>query len=315
MAADSGGGWNRPVSLFDWDPGDQSPFDYYRAMVEHPNFPQAARAIGVSAAETGRRADPVMRYICKDAGRYVAGLGAIWLDLSGGLTLPRLKDMCSRSRVLSPGRARSFLQYLLQVGFLETVRPGRAAVPAIYAPTPRFRAAWVEQLRGPVAAAALIAPQAAALLDLLDDPDICATFLRLQGGHLFDTTTTADYRGPVFDWFYSPLAGVQILSILIAGGQDGRFPSRTPAPLAINPLARELGVSRMHVKRVLLGATAAGLLTAHPGGAYALSEPADEHLRYIYAAQLITLLASVGRTFQLHGLASPESRAVKNVQL
>jgi hypothetical protein len=314
MAADSGGGWSSPVALFDWDPGDQNPLEYYRAMVAHPRFPEAARAIAVSAVETGRRADPVMRYICKDAGRYVAGLGAIWLDLSGGLTLPRLKEMCVRSRVLSPGRARSFLHYLQQVGFLETVSPGRAAVPAVYAPTARFQAAWVEQLRGPVAAAALIAPQAAVLLDLLDDPDICATFLRLQGGCLFDATTATAFEGPVFDCFYSPLAGVQILSILIAGGRDGRFPSRTPAPLGISPLARELGVSRMQVKRVLLGAAAAGLLTAHPGGSYALSEPADEQLRFFYAGQLITLLIALCRTLRLHGLAAATG-AVKNVQL
>lgn len=314
MAADFGGRWSRPNTLFDWDPGDQIPLEYYHAMVADPRFPAAARAIAAAAAETGARADPVMRYICKDAGRYVAGLAAIWLDLSGGLTLPRLKEMCGRSGVLSPGRARGFLQYLEHVGYLETVRPARAAAPAIYAPSARFRAGWLDQLRGPVAAAALIAPEAADLLARLDDPEVCATFLRLQGGCLFDSTTAAGFAGAVFDCFYCPLAGVQLLSVLIAGGEDGRFPSRTPAPLAINQFARDVGVSRMHVKRVPLGAVNAGLLMPHPGGAYALSEEADEPLRFVYAAQLIRLQIPIGRTLRMHAAGS-DGCAVKNVQL
>jgi hypothetical protein len=272
--------------LFDWDPGDQIPFEYYRAMIAHPRFAEAARAIGVSAAETGRRADPILRYICKDAGRYVAGLAAVWLDLSGGLTLPRLKEMCGRSGVLSPGRARSFLQYLQHVGYVEMVRPGRAATPAVYAPSASFRTAWVEQLRGPMAAAALIAPQAADLLDRLDDPDICATFLRLQGGCLFDSTTAAGFEGPMVDCFYSPLAGVQILSVLIAGGEDGRFPSRTPALLAINQFARagrfahayQAGVAGRRRRRPADAPSRRGLCPGGAGGrgaALHLRRPAD----------------------------------------
>ena len=291
-----------PVTLFDWDPGGDVPLEYYQWMIAHPRMPAAARALGVSSVETS--SDPVMRDICKDAGRYVAGLGMIWLDLTGGLTLPRLKDMCSRSRVLSPGRARSFLQYLHHVGYLELVRPARSVVPALYAPSARFRAAWTQHLRGPVAAAALIAPEASALLERLDDHAVCATFLRLQGGCLFDSTVTTGVGGSVFDAFYYPLAGVQVLSMLIAGGDERSFPSRRPVPLPINPTARQLGVSRMHLKRLLVHAVASNLLAAHPGGAYALLEPADEQLRFIYAAQLICLLIPIGRTLRAHGVAA-----------
>jgi len=300
MAADSGGDWRAPVTVFDWDPGGEVTFEYFRCMVEHPQFPAAARALGITSVETSR-GDRVMAHIARDAGRYVAGLLVMWLDLTGGLTLPRLKAACARSRVLSPGRARSFLLYLQHVGYLETVRPAQAAVAALYAPSARFRAAWIDHLRGPVAAAALIAPDAGVLIDRLDDPAVRTTFLTLQGGCLFESTAATALEGPVFDSFYYPLAGVQILSTLIAAGEEGRFPARTPVPLPISQVARELDVSRMHVKRLLLAAQAAGVLTAHPGGAYALAEPADEVLRFIYAAQLICLLIPIGRTLRQHG--------------
>lgn len=300
MTADAGGGRGDPTTLFDWDPGEQIPFEYYQSMIAHTRFPAAARALAVSSVETAQ-GDPVMRDICKDAGRYVAGLGMIWLDLTGGLTSPRLKQMCARSRVLSTGRARNFLQYMHQVGYLEMVRPARAATPAVFTPSSRFRAAWLQHLRGPVAAAAMIAPEAGPLIERLDDPAVCATFLRLQGAALFESTVEVGLDGPVIDAFYYPLAGVQVLSMLIAGGDDHSFPSRTPVPLAVNPIARQLGVSRMHLKRLLRHAEATQLLCAHTGGAYALQEAADAQLRFIYAAQLICLLIPIGRTLRLHG--------------
>jgi hypothetical protein len=296
-----------PLTLFDWDAGDPAALEHYQWMVAHPRMGAAARALAVSSVETSY--DPVMRDICKDAGRYVAGLGMIWLDLTGGLTLPRLKEVCARSRVLSPGRARSFLQLMHHAGHLQLVRASRAAAAGVYAPSAGFRAAWIEHLRGPVAAAALIAPEGRALLDRLDDPDVCATFVRLQGASLFETTANVGFAGPTVAAFYNPLAGVQVLSILIAGGDERSFPSRAPVPLPIAPTARRLGVSRVHLKRLLAHAVGAGLLVPHPGGGYALAEAADAELRFIYAAQLVSLLIAIGRTLRLHGLARASGAA------
>ena len=298
MSQEAGVERAQPMSLFDWDPGDEVPADHYARMIAHPAFPAAARALAAAALQT-TQGDPPMRDIAKDAGRYTAAHCAIWLDLTGGLTLPRLKDVCARSGMLSPGRARSFLQFLEHTGLIEMTRQGRAAAPALYAPTARFRAAWLDHLRGPIAAAALIAPEAAALLDRLDDPAVAATFLRLQGAGLFASTLQGrDLRGPVFEAFYFPLGAIHILSTLAAAGEGEVFPTHEATPLPINPIAQRLGVSRVHVKRILARATAAGLLEPRPGGAYALTDRTDAQLRGIYAAQLIRLLIPVARTLR-----------------
>lgn len=309
MPADAGAAGPQTMSLSEWDPGDEIPPEHFGRMLAHPAFPAAARALAASSLRT-TQGDSAMRDIGKDAGRYTAALCAIWLDLDGGLTLPRLKDLCARSGLLSPGRARSFLQFLEHVGFLEMTRPGRAAAAALYAPTPRFRQVWLDHLRGPIAAAALIAPEAHALLDRLDEPEVAATFLKLQGAGLLAATPQVDGSlGPLFDAFYYPLGAIHILSNLVAAGEDGdAFPPHEATPLSISGMAGRLGVSRVHVKRIVANATAAVLLEPRGPGAYALTGQTDAPLKAIYAFQLIRLLIPIARTLRHCG-------AIKNVQL
>lgn len=291
-----------PMSLRDWDLGEVVAPEYYARVMEHPAFAVAARGLAASTLATSLGADPVMRAISKDAGRYMAALGVIWLDLNGGLTLPRLKDMCVRSGLLSPGRARSFLQYLQHVGYLETVREGRAATPALYAPTARFRAAWLDHMRAPIAAAALIAPEAGVLLERLDEPATAEAFLHLQGASLLESTTAAPFSDPVFEVFYHPLGGIHLLCTLLAAEGEG-FPARAPVALPISRIAADIGVSRIHLKRIVVQAVEAGMLAGGPGDGYALTARTDAMLRWFFAAQLVRLLVPIARTLAAVGAA------------
>src|ERR1700761_6464728 len=96
-----------PQSFRRWrtPPGSTSraPFD---AVIGHPRFEAAARKLSRSMLDLAAR-DAALDGIVKDVGRFTATGLAIYLDATGGLTLARLKEICARGTVISPGRARA----------------------------------------------------------------------------------------------------------------------------------------------------------------------------------------------------------------
>ncbi|HEX3886443.1 MAG TPA: hypothetical protein VHW05_03010 [Phenylobacterium sp.] len=283
-----------------WIAGGAAPAEPMRLVLGHPRFPAAVTALAAASLEIIRaRANRAHGSV--DAGRYVAKLAAMWLDARGELTLPALKALCARTGLLSPGRARDFLHALRHAGFVGEVAPAAGGRPALYRATARFRADWIDHLRGPVGAAALIAPSAAALLRRLDDPAVAASFIEIQGEAVLRSASALPAGEPVVEAFYHPAGGLQVLTLLIAEAADpAAFPSRNPVRLPIAATAATIGVSAQQLKRVLAGASAHGLLAAHPGPAYALTERADATLRFIYAGQLLQLLDPIARTLAQH---------------
>lgn len=282
--------------LAGWGPEGAPPDDLMARVLAHPRFAAAVVALAGSAVATVRsRAN--ITHAGVDAGRYVVRLAAMWLDVRGELTLPALKRLSAASGLLSAGRARDFLRYLEHVGLVEVVEPGAGARPARYRATPAFREDWIGHLRGPIAAAAELAPAAHDLLAQLGDPAVAARFIEIQGGALLGSAAQLPREAPVAAAFYHPAGGLQVLSMLIAGAADTvAFPSRRPVEVPVTATARAIGVSPLQIKRVLRRAIALGLLTAHPGSAYALTEQADAPLRFIYAGQFVQLLIPIGRT-------------------
>ena len=287
--------------LADWGPGGEIPDGLYARIVGHPKFPAAVRALAASSVET-IVARQNLTHASVDAGRYVAKLAAMWLDVRGELTPAAMKRLCAGSGLLSPGRARDFLQYLEHVGFIEVVEPGAGARPRRYRATAAFRADWIGHLRGPISAASLIAPRAADLLARLDEPAAAASFIEIQGGALLQSATALPQKEPIVESFYHPTGGLQVLSMLIAGsGDEAAFPSHRPVALPIGATAQAGGVSTQQIKRVLKTALGHGLIEAHPGSSYALTAKADAPLRFIYGAQFVQLLDPIARTLARHG--------------
>ncbi|HZZ70057.1 MAG TPA: hypothetical protein VFE18_17940 [Phenylobacterium sp.] len=288
------------ADLGSWIAGGAAPADPLRLVLDHPRFPAAVTALAAASLEIIRaRANRAHGSV--DAGRYVAKLAAMWLDARGELTLSALKALCARTGLLSPGRARDFLHALRHAGFVEETAAATGGRPARYRATARFRADWIDHLRGPVGAAALIAPSAAALLARLDEPAVAASFIEIQGEAVLRSASALPTGEPVVEGFYHPAGGLQVLTLLIAEAADtAAFPSRNPVRLPIAATAATIGVSAQQLKRVLAGASAHGLLAALPGPAYALTERADATLRFIYAGQLLQLLDPIARTLAQH---------------
>jgi hypothetical protein len=268
------------------------------ALIGHSDFPRAARALAVNMLAMND-ADATLGSVFTDAGRYITAMLVGYLHGSGGMTLPRLKDACASSGFLSPGRARTLLQFLRHIGYIELVQQdgrARAGTPETYRATPRFFTAWRAHARAALLAAAIAEPAIAGLADRLDEPGVFETFLQVQAARLHEGAGTVDQSVPIIRIFLQRYAGTQMLWTLIEAGEDSVFPSAKAIPVSLGAASRRFGVSHIHIRRLLNDAKAEGLLLYEAKGTVTLEENARIAVRYFYAAQLVELIASAHAT-------------------
>lgn len=288
-------GHQQPVGSADLATWFCEPADTYRRMLGHAQFPAAVRVLAANMLDLGA-ADPVLLQLFKDAGRYVAALFAIYLHHCGGITLARLKALVTQSGYLSPGRARSMLQFLVHVGYL--VPAPRTKSGIAYLPTAAFVDAWTAQVRAALASAALIEPGVERLTRRLHEPPVLAAFVQAHTEGLMALTQGADHSPPYISIFMHRHGGTQIVWTILNADDGTDFPTRAPLPCSISGLARQFKVSRMHVRRLIDDAVNAKLLTLAPNRTIMLQEPARESIRFVFAHQLIELLRASAKAMQ-----------------
>jgi DNA-binding transcriptional ArsR family regulator len=281
--------------LMRWDISVPTGPEAYRRLTEEARFPQAARALATNMLAAAAR-DRALDGIFKDAGRYVAAMLALYLHVSGGLTLPRLKELCARSGLLSPGRARSLLIYLRYLGYVELFPTRRAGAPARYLPTARFMTAWRAHLTAALEAAAIVEPGAERLLNQLDDPETFNALARLHCEGLMVSTHVDQPSTAFVRVFMHRHAGSQIIATLLAAGDDDVFLSPDPVPFSLAATARRFAVSRVHISRTLDEAEQAGLLRYRDDGTVVLEALGRTEIQSFYAMQLVHLLIAAAAT-------------------
>ncbi len=235
------------------------------AVRAHPAFAQAARAqmLDFVALYQGNR---LLNTIVNDRGRIVVAYFCLYLHFFGlpgdpepGLTVSRLKKICSDLGVCSPGRAETMLILMRMFGHL-------AAAPAgdrrkrLLIPTERLiesvRMRWALQfknmlpvfpeLRGPIAA--------------LPDEDFMRAMIRRLGDRFLQGLRVIDHA-PGLELFTDRNAGIMVLfSLMLAGEHDDGFPPQQPVRLSISGVSRKFGVSRVHVRKLLRDAAEQGYL-------------------------------------------------------
>jgi len=268
-----------------WDVEDVIPDAMYARLYANPDFPRAVRTLSRNMLEAAAR-DRAFDGIAKDGGRYVATEWALYLDATGGLTLPRLKEICAASGILSPGRARAVLLLLRYLRYVEMVHDQSRDGPALYRPTTALIDAWRLMTRQRMTASRILEPALDRVIERLDDPKVLETVFRLQGGGMFHVATTIDQSNRFLNIFLHRHAGMQLLhTIVMSADPDDEIP---PVPITIATIARRLNVSRTHVKRVLSAAEKAGLLSGADTGVLVLTEPMRFALRYVLATSLMS---------------------------
>jgi hypothetical protein len=273
-----------------WDVEDVIPDAMYAHVTSSADFPNAVRALSRNMLAAAAR-DRAFDGIAKDGGRYVATEWALYLDATGGLTLPRLKEICAASGILSPGRARAVLLFLRYLRYVDLTREQTGDGPALYRPTRSLIDAWRLMTRQRMTASRLLEPALDLVIDQLEEPKVLEAIFRHQGSGMFLVASRVDKNNPFLDIFLHRHAGVQMLhTIVVSADPDDEFPPLKPVPITIATIARQLNVSRTHVKRMLSAAERAGLLSGVDDGALVLKEPMRFAMRYVLAT---TLMANI----------------------
>ncbi|HWA29562.1 MAG TPA: hypothetical protein VG867_00610 [Rhizomicrobium sp.] len=257
----------------------------------HPMFAKAARTIAINALESGER-DKTLASIAKDAGRYVVAMWSMYLHVSGGLTLPRLKEICAASGFLSPGRARAMLLFMRYLDYVEPSGRERYGTPQRYVPTEGFRTAWRAHLQTMLDAAAILEPAVQDVIDNMGDDRVMDCVARRQGEGLLALSQIRDRETALIRVFLHRHAGANLIFTLVAEGDGSDFPPRGALPFSTARFAERFGVSRIHVRRILDAALREDFVEIPNDGAIAFTQKARDELRASYAMQLSQLLAS-----------------------
>ncbi|MEI9989833.1 MAG: hypothetical protein WDM86_07315 [Rhizomicrobium sp.] len=261
--------------LRDWVALEESgdiPEATFKRLAEHPLYDTIVREF-MQGSMVLAAADSRIDDIFKDMGRYGAAVWAVYLHFTGGLTLPRLKEICARSGVLSPGRARALLIYLQLLGYVKKM-PKTEPGPARYAPSDALLHALKEHARLGLTAMAAVEPVFQVVLDHFDTPAVFQTYIVKFGEGAFKSVVAIDSNRPIWPVFLMRNAGMQLLYCLLLAEADARDRKDPPARprISIASLARQLNVARSHVLHVLRLAEKDKLLSRTESGEIILSD-------------------------------------------
>jgi hypothetical protein len=235
--------------------------------------------------------------------------------VTGGLTLPRLKEICTLSGLVSPGRARALLLYLRYLGYVESAGRNQNKI-ARYAPTASFIVAWTNHLRAALKAARVIEPAVDVVLRRLDDSAVLETFARFQGEELLaGAKKNLAMDSPYVRIFMNRHAGNQVIMLLATGGDNSVFPPRGGISFSTAAVAKRFRVSRIHIKRMLDQAERESFLKRQGEGAVVLEESARATIRAMYVMQLAQLLSQAARTIREQPEKRPHSAFANTSQL
>lgn len=282
------------AALMRWDAKGGQPPEAFAWLQSDPDFPRALMALARNMMEAGER-DKALDGIFKDAGRYVAAMCAAYLHASGGLTLPRLKELCASLGILSMGRARALLLYLRYLGYVRPL-PQTRGEPQRYVPTDAFALTWRNHMRAALGSVQIVEPAVEGLLDALDDADVFDHFSKLHSENLFASARIYDQQMAFFRVFPQRHAGSQIVWTILLQGSESDCPPSGAVAFSVSAAARKFNVSRMHIKRLLNDAEREGLIRLQGSGMLALTAKGREQLVFVYSSQLLCLLDAAART-------------------
>jgi hypothetical protein len=291
--------------LLAWEHAAGVPFEGAARVLRHAFFAQAAHALAANMLEIIEH-DRGLGSICRDAGRYVAATAALQLHFSNRLTLARLKEVCTATRFLSPGRARDVLRALRELGYIAPGEDSPGSSVRGFVATSRFLTVWREHLQAALRAACIIEPAAARAGEMLDRPEGAAMFIQLQGEGLLRSAPLSDQHSPLVRVLLHHDGGNLIVwQLLAAGDGTDAFPTTRAAQLSLAGISRRFGISRVQLRRLLRAAARDGVLTlrerARERRSAIFATACHEELRFLYAFQLAQLLASAAGTVRRIG--------------
>ena len=182
-------------------------------------------------------------------------------DRGSGLTVSRMKELCTEIQLCSPGRVEAMLALLRISGYLVAANDASDRRLRRLVPTEKLialhRMRWKYQFN----AMAEVVADARLSHAALDDPAFIAAFTR-ELGRQFRRRRVIE-RAPELVSFTENKAGIVLLFALMLGDDDDteeQFSTERLVPISLSALSQKFAVSRKHVLTVLRDAEQQGLL-------------------------------------------------------
>lgn len=274
--------------------------DALDAVIARPDFQRLARGYvtcWLPKSDDSRLLEITMR----DLGRLVSGYWALYLDASpGGLTLSRLSKLLEGTALSSPGRARALLLYLRFLGYIEPDTGQRGdGREKRFRPTAQMKEAVRERLRRDFAALRDGDPALAAMADRLEDETLFSFFNWAHGAFLAAQFKVYRVKTVSLDTFSSRYSGMMMLArMLLSGEPDDQFPPIRPVSYTVAGLARDAGLSRAQVRRLLGEAEREGFMVPAGEGRMTFTPLFAEHFNMFAAAMILIYSVSAEAAFE-----------------
>lgn len=236
------------------------------ALIAKTGFAHAMRAAAAGVLANHRRSH--VSWFFNDRALLQIGYLTLFLhftadrsDPESGVTLKRMKALCTELGTCSPSRVIAIMALMRFGGYIAP----RADTPRLrqraFVATAQMIELYREHWRATFSAASLLFPRLQEAIDALPRDDFARSFLRALVGH-FRSGFRVVQHAPELEIFLSPrAAGLFFLCLLtIAGTEDDTVPPSRPVPIDVAAAARRLGVSSPHIKSILRDAEAAGLI-------------------------------------------------------
>lgn len=246
----------------------------------------------LALAATDKRIDGIF----KDMGRYGAAVWSLYLHLTGGLTLPRLKEICARSKLLSPGRARALLIYLQLIGYVKAI-PKTAAGPTRYMPNPSLVAALKAQALLGLKALAVVDPNFQPVIDHIDKPEVFRALMIEFGEGAINTSLAVDQSSPFMAIFTMRNGGMQLLHLMLLA-DAGQNSSARKIRFSVAAAAKQLNVARSHLTNIVKLAEKAKLLSRLQDGSIQLSEELCRDADLVLCLQIVGYAICAARAYE-----------------
>lgn len=278
--------------------------DVVASLQAHPAFQEYLRRS--TAVWPGEAADDaILIEGLRDARHWMTGNAAIHLVTSpGGLTATRLGALLQRLG-LPAARAPATIALMRFLSLLEpTPQAGDSRVRA-YQPTPQMAAAYIERIRRELAAAALVDPEAAVMLERFGDPAFALSFVGRAAEIGLAMIGTHRITGDSLNAISMRIAGTMLLGRLIglADREGGSFPPVGRVSFSVATMAKACGVSRTQIRRILQAGAEAGHFVLHGEGQVELTQRLAEHVALLGVAKLIGFAWASARVLELEAEA------------
>jgi hypothetical protein len=239
--------------------------------------------------------DRMLAATMRDIGRLVSGVWAIYLAASpGGLTLSRLSKQMEGTLLSSPGRARALLIYMRFLGYIEPLdEPETDGRERRFGPTDRLRDAFRERYRRDLEIFRPFGQVFCTLAERLDEPAVFDAFAWAHGDFLSALYKVYAPDEPSLDLFSNRYSGMVLLArLLLAGGKEDCFPPAQAVSFTVAGLARDAGISRAQVRRLLRDSEKVGFIEMVGEGRLRLTPWLAHNVRYLTGSSIIILGAS-----------------------